>query len=1067
MRCVNVSPDKGASEGYTLRPTAMRICPQCNTPSLKDHSACPFCGASMTQSPNADPMIGQLVSEKFVLQEVIGAGGMGKVYRADQLGVGRTVAVKIMHRHLMGDETAGARFTNEARACSQLNHPNSISVLDFGQTQQGFLYIVYEYLRGRSLDEMLRREFPVPFGRVADILCQAMDAVDAAHELGIIHRDLKPENVFLVQTTSFDFVKVLDFGIAKIQALRDRSITSPGMVPGTPEYMSPEQARGESLGPTSDVYSLGIILYELLTASVPFSGESVVATMMSHVQDPPIPPSVRRPDRQIPTELEAITLMALAKRPKDRFQTAIEFRDRLASWAESAGVWLRARETGAWAARPVPATREQEVVAPQVMVPHRLTRANTVAPDRLDPPPPIIGRGPEMEQIEAFLARRSRGRMMRMVGMVGMGKARLIGEVCRRAATLGLHTVHCRPDPGQMPGVLGAARRVALSCLDIPGEPVGLEELLLAASRLGLPPDEIPGINELFGIAGHLSEMDPASRRRERALAFWQLVNRAASIRPMLLVFDGFQQYDGPSQELIGSLALRSGDADLAILISHHQDLSWSWPEMETLELQPLDRAASTDLVRSLFAEQLGEAEVEQICAGGQGLPLFIEQLAYAHLLDGETDVPEKLADLVATRTERLPLAEREVLQWISVMDDSASARSLSRISGKPVERDLLRELERKGLLQADSRGSYRFIHPLVGMVVYSSIPAEVRRGIHLRVVEHLRRIDGPAATLAFHSYEADSDRAIEELDQAGALALQCLDHQSASQYFSRALEMVRREWGKGRLREAELEQTAVGLARRLAIVLNESGESQMAQGVLEEALSVAAGVESSRAALRLDMGRVDLERGNLQRATRHLELARGDAEHGGSSYLLGEVLRELARAVGLQGEIDRAGTLLLQSLEASREAGGPRGEPGWRALLSVASTCAQLGFEDRARGYLLDALQEAENASSIPGKLQVTAQMATMHLTSNEWTEAEMRLRQALDLVAQVGDRSLEAVLCIELGRLHRIRGEVELARKELEQALRLARAMGHGEAVKSGEQEMEMLRYARPQAL
>jgi tetratricopeptide (TPR) repeat protein len=258
-----------------------------------------------------------------------------------------------------------------------------------------------------------------------------------------------------------------------------------------------------------------------------------------------------------------------------------------------------------------------------------------------------------------------------------------------------------------------------------------------------------------------------------------------------------------------------------------------------------------------------------------------------------------------------------------------------------------------------------------------------------------------------------------------------------------------------------------VGLARRLATVLMHSDEAHMARGVLEEALSVAAGNDSTRAELRIDLGRVDLEQGNLQRAARHLELARADAERCSSDFLAGEAIRDLARAVGLMGEQARASELLLQSVEASRRASGQRGEPGWKTLLALATTCRQLGLDERAQGYLLDSLQEAENASSTPGKLLATVEMAMIHLGNNEWSEAEMRLTRVLELVAQIGDRTLESNMRTELGRLYRIKGEVEQGRRELEQALKLARTIRHTDGVKRAEQEIEMLRYARPQAL
>jgi tetratricopeptide (TPR) repeat protein len=353
-------------------------------------------------------------------------------------------------------------------------------------------------------------------------------------------------------------------------------------------------------------------------------------------------------------------------------------------------------------------------------------------------------------------------------------------------------------------------------------------------------------------------------------------------------------------------------------------------------------------------------------------------------------------------------------------------------------------------------------------MVVYSSIPAEVRRQIHKKVADHLRRTNAHVTLLAHHSYEADDGvRGIDELDQAGSWSVRHLDLRTAISSYSRALDLVRREWGKARMPEQELEQLAVGLARRLARILRLTDEPQTARGVLEEALSIAAGNESSRAELRYDLGCIDLDAGNLPRAVRHLELARSDAMASSSDYILSEILRELARAVGLQGAGEQAGELIIASLEASRRASGSRGEPDWTALLGVAATSAQVGFLERARGYLLDALQEAETARSIPGKLRVIVQMAQVHESNSEWSEAEMRLGQALDLLPQVGDRTLEVTLLIDLGRMRRIQGDVEKARKWLDRAVARARSIGWWDGIKRVEREIEMLKYAVPQAL
>ena len=287
-------------------------------------------------------LVGQMIGGKFSVEAHIGSGAMGDVYRATHVGLGRTVALKVMRSDL-SDETFVARFQREARAASALDHPNTVRVLDFGTESSGLAYIAMEFLNGRDLYDLIKREHPLPSERIVDLLGQALSAMKAAHRLGIIHRDIKPENIMVTLVPDEEgelreIVKVCDFGIAKLidtrgsQTEPGRSLTGTGTLVGTPEYMSPEQSRGEPLDARSDLYSMGIVLFQMLTARVPFSSETPIGVVVKQVTDMPPRPSSLRAD--VDPRLEDICLRALEKRPEDRFQSAGEMRAALRGIAD-------------------------------------------------------------------------------------------------------------------------------------------------------------------------------------------------------------------------------------------------------------------------------------------------------------------------------------------------------------------------------------------------------------------------------------------------------------------------------------------------------------------------------------------------------------------------------------------------------------------------------------------------------------------------------------------------------------------------------------------------------------
>jgi serine/threonine protein kinase len=255
-------------------------------------------------------MLGSIIAEKYRIDAKLGAGGMGTVYRATRTVIGDTVAVKIL-RAAQDDLTAIERFRREAQAAAKLKHSNAVTIHDFGVTNDGLPYLVMEYLEGQNLGEIIRERGGIdPFTTVA-IISQVCAALDEAHAHNIIHRDIKPDNIIVCSMVAGIIVKVLDFGIAKLQDDVDGHLTQTGSIVGTPRYMSPEQCLGEELDRRADIYSLGIVLYEMLCGRVPFNSPVSTAVVIQQVNQPP--PSLSALNTSISPKVEAVVFHALQK----------------------------------------------------------------------------------------------------------------------------------------------------------------------------------------------------------------------------------------------------------------------------------------------------------------------------------------------------------------------------------------------------------------------------------------------------------------------------------------------------------------------------------------------------------------------------------------------------------------------------------------------------------------------------------------------------------------------------------------------------------------------------------
>jgi serine/threonine-protein kinase len=301
----------------------MKVCPACQVTYPSNFAVCPQDGSVLQELDLWAE--GSVILDKYRIVGKVGQGGMGAVYKAIHLAFDEMRALKVISQELMSDELFVKRFKHEAVITRRLQHPNAVRVDDIDEAEDGRPFIVMEYIEGRSLKKLIHEEGPMPVPRACFIIKQVCRALEAAHRLGMIHRDIKPDNIALIDTPEGEVAKVLDFGIAKVKESRGgdagMTMTGAGVVIGTPQYMSPEQAmgkRGDELDGRSDLYSLGMVMYQMLTGDLPFKAETTMEMLLAHLQKQPTPIRELRPDLQIPDSIAQVVMRTLEKDPEMR-----------------------------------------------------------------------------------------------------------------------------------------------------------------------------------------------------------------------------------------------------------------------------------------------------------------------------------------------------------------------------------------------------------------------------------------------------------------------------------------------------------------------------------------------------------------------------------------------------------------------------------------------------------------------------------------------------------------------------------------------------------------------------
>jgi len=679
-------------------------------------------------------------------------------------------------------------------------------------------------------------------------------ALGEAHDLGIVHRDLKPENVILEPLRrGGDFVKVVDFGLAKLRAdAQGPSVTSPGIVCGTPDYMAPEQGRGDAIDGRSDLYSMGVILFQLLTGRLPFEAESPTQVVMMHLTIPVPDPRQVAPERMIPEPLVAVVFRAMSKDSRDRYQDAGEFSEGLRS--ALAVIESAPPQSTGWENR-LSLPPAGIVSCPACGLVVALTKFCGECGARLavrsgapDPqvglfPLAIVGRDDELAWLEDRReSAKSRLVAARLVGEPGSGKTRLMQELGRFAEMDGDLIVHAGPDPH-----LAEVPHHALRQLFVALTGRSAEELT-RTSAAGAPTRALQGLADSFIDAPREDGRTALERRRARADSLrWAIdvaAQRATSGRVILCV-DELHRVDALSATALADLVGEPPQgASVLVLAAHIPGFDPSFSaEAGARIIGGLTFGAVLAMLRSHPAGE--RVRIDESARGF--LPLYVEQVL-RYSLEGGSDPPQRLADLVALRVDTLAPNARRALQVLAVVGDGSDKDVLAEMlpSAEGLE-STLEELSRAGMVQKDKAGNYAAAHPLIRDIALAGIPAAVRRELHHRVVLAAEALKTPLEARAQHAYYGhDSFQALFLLEQVADRASLRGDSETEVLALRRGLEMAREEISRGELDDPL--RAMLIFSRKLGSALARTGNYADAEGVLREALDLAGPSGADRA---------------------------------------------------------------------------------------------------------------------------------------------------------------------------------------------------------------------------
>lgn len=933
---------------------------------------CGQCAASFP-TQDMDDLSGLVLSNRYKLTLPLGEGSMGWVYQALHLALQKNVAVKIMKPSGRDMGQRVARFEREAKAASRLNNPHIISVLDFGQGPSGMLYLVTEHLNGRSLREVLDDERILHLERSVHILFQILEALSESHCLGVVHRDLKPENVMITDLPSGeDFVKVLDFGIAKVLDESSANLTLEGQLFGTPEYMSPEQIRCHDITGQADLYSAGVILFEMLTGRRPFIRDSLFDLLHAHLHDPPPTLMDAAPGRSYPAALQKVLDRMLAKSRSDRFATADELRKALRSVIRMGSAALE--------------SLHHEPVRDELR-----DRRDSLL-DHSSFPTMIFSEA--LEGIERLV--NGEISVLEIVGDDGIGKSTLAEKARILAQQRGFQVYEVEPDPEGVPVPWGPVRRIVGELLDLPERPCPED---LYGSLMDHPElaQERAGLFEMFGLEGPLVHAEPDIRKCEGLSAFVRAFLLQEK-RPILILFDDLDRYDDASRRAVARLANKCRGTEVRMLVTARMPILVDLIGKSRVELTiPPDSISSLNPLKRDQTLRLG--------------------------LDLESNSNRTVTDLMAFRLARLPASILRIVQAFGVLGQKACSEELIYLltSGHLLPRSI-EDLKEQGFLEQAPSEPFRLTHPLWVPVIRGSLPKRVRQELNHMALLLRKEQNAPAAVQALHAVEAGAyEDAVLLLTKAGDEAMAALEAKSAAEFFKKAVDVAR--W---KLLLPEHSTDFLKLYWKLGEALYAAGDALSARMVLASAGTTTAPSDIS-ARIKRTLAQIRMGEEMPTKALDLMEKAVGEAIQVGDPTLITELYLDLGNLLSHMGLLRQAASELAEGLDmvtAGQDLHEIPGKVGlWRLLLALGvlsvSATADAQTLKQAERWAAQALSVAQQHGVLVGMARAFALMAEIKRLQGRREEAARSREDALSVLRKLGDRKGQANCLLALARI------------------------------------------------